>query len=655
MVTFQPSGVSATAQPEEDILSVARTAGVEIESACGGKGVCGKCKVRLQSAAGAAMAGRSTTGSAGDDPLAGVVTPPTRAEEDKLGAEALADGWRLACQTRVSGPVRVFVPEESRRVVQVVRKEAGQRTVPLDAAVKRYRVTLTPPTLHDAEADADRLLAALEAQKGLSDLSFDLRVLQALPGVARSAGWDLSVIVWRSPPHRPVIVEVRPGADPGRMLGLAVDVGTTTIAAHLVDLTSGEIAATESAMNPQVAFGDDVIARLHHASSGLEARKELQNTVIAAIADLGRKAVARCGATVDDVFDVVLVGNTAIHHLFLGLDPRYLGAAPFTPAVRSAIDTTASALGLPFHPGCRLHVLPVEAGFVGADNVAVLIAEEPYEQDDVLLVVDIGTNGELVLGNRHRMLSASCATGPALEGAHIESGMRAAPGAIERVRIDPQTLEVRFKVIGRDDWHTEYAPGDVGARGICGSGIIDAAAEMFKAGIILPGGGFNPDIEHERLLQEDGRPRRFVIARTEETAIGRPVTVSLKDIRAIQLAKAALRAGAEILMRRYEVERPDRVILAGAFGSYIDRQAALTIGMLPPCDPDTVVSVGNSAGDGARFALLNTDKRAEARWVATTVEYVELATDPVFQEEYVKALAFDPAEISQNPAGARAG
>jgi uncharacterized 2Fe-2S/4Fe-4S cluster protein (DUF4445 family) len=281
---------------------------------------------------------------------------------------------------------------------------------------------------------------------------------------------------------------------------------------------------------------------------------------------------------------------------------------------------------------------------VGADNVAVIIAEEPYAQDEVLLLIDIGTNGELVLGNRERLLSTSCATGPAFEGSHIEFGMRAAPGAIERVRIEPGTLDVRFKVIGLEGWQNEHRPEEVGARGICGSGIIEAAAEMAKAGIILSTGNFDPALRSERILLEDGRPRRFVLAWPQETALERPITISLKDIRAIQLAKAALRAGTEILLRDYGVERPDRVILAGAFGSYIDKNHALAIGLFPDCAADRISSVGNAAGDGARFALLNLSKRREAAWVAERVDFVELATDPDFQREYVKAMSFPPAD-----------
>jgi len=618
-VTFEPSGRRGPVALGQNLLDVARGLGVEIESVCGGQGTCGKCRVRVESAADS-------------------VSATTTAESRILNPEAIAAGMRLACQTQAPGNVRVFVPEESQRAAQVVRKEAGDRTVPLDPAIKCYRVVVEPPTLDDPIADAERLLEALEQQHGLAGLRFDLGALQTLSGVARRAKWDLAVIVWRDE----AVVDIRPGTERRPLLGLALDVGTTTIAAYLTDLTGGEVVATESAMNPQVAFGDDVISRLYFATHDPDGLAQLHQAVIAEVDQLAKKAVERSGAALSDILDVVMVGNTAMHHLFLRLDTRFLGMAPFTPALQGAVDARTSDLGLTFHPGCRLHVLPVEAGFVGADNVGVLIAEAPYDQDEVLLIIDIGTNGELVLGNRQRLLSASCATGPAFEGSHIEFGMRAAPGAIERIRIDPGTLDVRFKVIGLEGWHTDYPPGEVGARGICGSGIIEAAAEMLKAGVIMPNGNLDAQLSHKRVVLEDEKPRKFVIAWPEETALDRSITVSLKDIRSIQLAKAALRAGAEILLRTYGVEKPDRVILAGAFGTYIDKHHALAIGMLPDCDPAAVTSVGNAAGDGARFALLSLAKRREAAWVANRVEYVELATDPDFQRDYVRAMSFDP-------------
>jgi uncharacterized 2Fe-2S/4Fe-4S cluster protein (DUF4445 family) len=618
-VTFLPSGSRGPASVGQDLLSVARVLGVEIESSCGGEGTCGKCRVRVESAPDS-------------------VSPPAAVESQLLGAEAVALGMRLACQTLVAGHVRAFVPEESRRIRTVVGKEAGERTVPLDPAIKSYRLVLRPPTMEEPAADAERLLAALEHESGVTGLEFDLEVLQSLPGVMRRATWDLVAIVWRDQ----AVIDVRAADDHHKVLGLALDVGTTTIAAYLTDLVSGEVLATESSMNPQMAFGDDLITRLHYATQNPGGLSELHAAVISEVNSLAKKAVERSGASLHDIFDVVMVGNTAMHHLFIGLDARALGVAPFTPAVQGPIDTKASAVGLTFHPGCRLHALPLEAGFVGADNVGVLIAEEPYNQDEVVLIVDIGTNGELVLGNRRRMLCTSCATGPAFEGSHVEFGMRAAPGAIERIRIEPGALDVCFKVIGLQGWHTGHPASQVKARGICGSGIIEAAAEMLKAGVILPNGNLDPGLSHERVLVENGRPREFVIAWPEETANNRSITVSLEDIRAVQLAKAALRAGVEILLRTYGVDKPDRVILAGAFGTVIDKHHALAIGMLPDCDPETMTSVGNAAGEGARLALLNVGKRQEAAWVANKVEFVELATDPDFQTEYVRAMCFSP-------------
>ncbi len=621
-VTFQPSGRRGSAAAGEDLLSVARALGVEIESACGGKGICRKCRIHIESAP-------------------ETLSPPTAVEEQALGTETLAAGTRLACQSRVAGDVRVFVPEQSRRTRQVVRKEAGERTVPLDPAIRAYHVTLQAPTLQEATADAERVLAGLEQQYGLKDLGFDFPVLQTLPGVCRKAGWEVVAVVWQAR----TIVEVHGAAEKRPLLGLAVDVGTTTIAAYLTDLATGEVVATESAMNPQVAFGDDLIARLHYVAHHEDGLAELQRAVVSEVNGLAGKALERAGAARTDVFDVVMVGNTAMHHLFLGLETRALGVAPFAPTIQGPVDTLASAVGLEFNRGCRLHVLPVEAGFVGADNVAVIIAEEPYKQDKVLLILDIGTNGEVVLGNRDRLLSTSCATGPAMEGSHIEFGMRAAPGAIERIRIDPETLEVRFKVIGLEGWQTSHRPEEVGARGICGSGIIEAAAQMLKAGVILTNGNFDPELSHKRVVYENGKPRKFIIAWAEETALGRPITVSLKDIRSLQLAKAALRAGEEILLRRFGVERPEGVVMAGAFGTYIDTHHALAIGMLPDVEAEIVTSVGNAAGDGARFALLSLEKRREAAWVAQRVEFVELATDADFQREYVEAMYFQPEPV----------
>jgi len=666
-VTFQPSGRRNAPTAGEDLLTIARRAGVEIESACGGKGSCGKCRVRLEGAQTSAL------------------SPITDSESRLLDADLLVAGTRLACQARVQADVSVFVPEESRRASTAGGKEARERERELDPAITALAFSLdgSKPQI---PPDESAVRAALEQQHGLSDLQMEAEALTTLTSLTdaeeaagtparadstESLGDRLVAAVWQgtAPAHAvdhasdeaggqsdsqsPVaqhgprapatVLDVWPVTHPRRVLGLALDVGTTTIAAYLVDLATGELLGSRSALNPQVTFGGDIISRMQYAAHHPEGANELQGIVITEVNKLAKQVTKRARVSAEDILDVVMVGNTAMHHLFLGIDTASLRRAPFEPAVKAATNIRASVLGLGFHPACRLYALPNEAGFVGADNVSVIISEEPYKQDEVILLIDVGTNGELVLGNRRQMLSASCATGPAFEGAHIEHGMRAAPGAIERIRIDPQTLEVSFKVIGKDAWNTDLPPGKVKARGICGSGMIEAAAEMFKAGVILPDGGFNSKLSHERLLKDGGRPRRLIIAREQESATGRAITVSLKDIRAMQLGKSALRAGADILLDHYGIAKPDRVALAGAFGSYIDKHAALAIGILAAGDPEKVTSVGNAAGDGALLALLALGKRQEAEWVAETVEYVELATVPDFQEHYVEAMRFEPS------------
>jgi uncharacterized 2Fe-2S/4Fe-4S cluster protein (DUF4445 family) len=361
----------------------------------------------------------------------------------------------------------------------------------------------------------------------------------------------------------------------------------------------------------------------------------MRGAIIECLNDLIRTVTGDHGHSPADILEITLVGNTAMHHLFLGIDPHALGISPFTPAVHRSLDIKARDLGLTAHPAANVHILPIEAGFVGADNVGVLIAEEPYRRDEMVLIIDVGTNGEMILGNREKLLSASCATGPALEGAHIRFGMRAAPGAIERIRIDPETLEVSFKIIGEERWRPEFRI--TGALGICGSGIIDGVAELYRAGIIDRSGRFRSDLAAPRLRLTDGKPE-FVIAWPDETSLEGAITINQQDVRNVQLAKGALYAGAKLMMKRLGIEKLDRVILAGAFGSYIDKTEAMILGMFPDCDLDHVSSVGNAAGDGARIALLNRDKRLEAEEMARRVEYVELTLAKEFQQEFMAAM-----------------
>jgi len=620
-VIFQPSGRRGEIPEGKTIIEASRFLGVGIESVCGGKQSCGKCRIRIES---------GTFDRHGINSHPDHLSPFTEEEGKLLGEKERSEGVRLACAAVIRGDVLIFVPEESRTGKQVVRKEASEKSILLNPAVRLFAVTLDPPTLKDPLGDYERLVAALSERFGLQSPEIDYPALLDLPGALRQGNWTVTAAIRMERE----ILAVFPG-EVEEAYGLAIDVGSTTVAGYLCSLRSGRIIGTESLMNPQVTYGDDVIARITYVMDHPDGMKKMRGAIIECLNDLIRTVTADHGLSPDDILEITLVGNTAMHHLFLGIDPRALGVSPFTPAVHRSLDVKARDLGLKAHPAANVHILPVEAGFVGADNVGVLIAEEPYRRDEMVLIIDVGTNGEMVMGNRERLLSASCATGPALEGAHIRFGMRAAPGAIERIRIDPDTLEVSFKIIGEERWRPEFRI--TGAKGICGSGIIDGVAELYRAGIIDHSGRFRTDPATPRLRLTDGKPE-FVIAWPEETSLERAITISQQDVRSVQLAKGALYAGAKLMMKRLGIAKLDRVILAGAFGSYIDKTEAMILGMFPDCDLDHVSSVGNAAGDGARIALLNRDKRLEADIVAKEVEYLELTLAKEFQEEFMAAM-----------------
>ncbi len=630
-VVFQPSGVRGLVKDGATILEAARTLGAGVESICGGKGICGKCKIRIEEGYFPKYRIKSAIAS---------TKAKSKASEKFLNQTQMRRGYRLACQTIIHGDILVFVPEESRKGQQVVRKEATAREIKLKPAVNKYYVELKPATLHDPLGDFERLKAELEKKFKLKDLTIDYPVLLRLQNTVRAGNWKVTVSVWKDSE----IIDIEAGKIP-KGYGLAVDIGTTTVAGYLCDLTTGQVVATDAMMNPQVAYGEDIMSRINYATKGKNGLKQLHQAIIKGLNQIIGNAAEKAGIKRRDIIDMAVVGNTCMHHLFLNIDPRHLGRTPFPPAIHHSVDIKARDLGLRIGDGAYVHVLPNEAGFVGADNVGVLIAEEPYNQDQMLLIIDIGTNGELLLGNRKRLLSTSCATGPAFEGAEIRHGMRAAAGAIEKLKIDPKTKEVQFKVIGNEKWNTEDK--NIGARGICGSGIFDVAAQMFRAGIIDKSGRFNTGIKSNRMRVINKEPE-FVIAWAKETAIDHDIVVCQKDIRAIQLAKGAMYSGARLMMNRLGINNIDKVILAGAFGSYIDKESAAVIGLFPDCDMKNVYAVGNAAGDGARMALLNIDKRKEADVMARQVEYVELTVEPNFNRTFTQSLIF-PHQVDKFP------
>ncbi len=625
-VIFQPSGRRGEIEEGKTLLEAAQALGVDIEALCGSKKVCGKCKVRIEE------------GFFEKDNIESSMAHLSPFTDDEKKHIKPEDGpnMRLACSAEIHGDVKVFVPERSRAGKQIVRKAAKELSIALDPAVKKYNLEMPEPSLHDmTTGDMERVISFLEKEYGLKDLKFDYQVLKELQDAIRKGEWKITVTVWMDQE----IIKVEPGfVEP--LYGLAVDVGTTTVVGYLCDLNTGRVINTESMMNPQVPYGEDVMSRITYAMTNPDGLEKMQKAIIEGLNEIIERVSADLRTNGKNggssISDMTIVFNTAMHHIFLGLNPEYIGRSPFIPAIQKSLNIKARDMGLKINPGSYVHVLPIEAGFVGADNVGVLIAEEPYNQDEMVLIIDIGTNGELLLGNREKVYSTSCATGPAFEGAQIKFGMRAAPGAIEKIRIDPETKEPKYKVIGKADWHTHLE--EINAKGICGSGIIDAVAEMFKAGIIDKSGKFNMDLETPRVRKgSDGKPE-YVLAWAEETSIGTDITITQADVRALQLAKGALYAGAKLMMKRLGIKTLDRVVLAGAFGSYIDKESALTLGMFPDCNIEKVYAVGNAAGDGARMALLNRSKRQEADEKARWVEFVEIAVEPEFEKEFMMAM-----------------
>ena len=624
-VIFMPSGRRRHVASGTTLLEAARLMGVEIESICGGRLTCGKCKVRIEEGA------FSKHGIVSSQQH---LSAPTAAEEAWL-RQADDENMRLACNARVWGDVLAFVPAESRAQKQIIRKSAGERAIEVAPTVRQVYVEVDAAQLGEHRGDWGRLQDALAEQWRLQELEIDLPALQKLQSTLRQQDWAVTVTVY----NENEVIDVQPGYAEGAY-GLAVDIGSTTVAAYLCDLRTGELLATAAAMNPQVAYGEDLMSRISYAVAHRDGLQKMHDAVIDTINRLGAQAARQAKIRRRQIVDAVFVGNTTMIHILLGINPVELGEAPFALARREGMDLRARDLNLHFHPGAHVTILPAEAGHVGADNVGVLIAEAPYQQDDeVVLIVDVGTNAEILLGNKNWMYSASSPTGPAFEGAQIQFGMRAAPGAIERVRIDAVTKIPRFRVIGEERWCDAWhdAPPRHLAAGICGSGIIEVIAELYLQGLLLPDGRFNSAIASERLVWEGARGA-YILATPKQSASGEAILVSHEDVRAIQLAKAALYAGAKLLMKRAGITRIDRITLAGAFGSYIDPQHAMVLGLIPDCELDKVHAVGNAAGDGARIALLNRHKRREAEQVALWVHYIETAVEPEFQDEFVRAI-----------------
>ena len=538
LVIFQPSGGRGYIDKGKTIKEASQQLGVDIESICGGRATCGKCKIKVE---------EGFFEKYGIDSQREHLSPMEEGERQLLTKHEEQSGYRLACVARIYGDVLVSVPEESRAGRQIIRKAITETAIDLRPAVRKYYAEVPPATIDNPLGDWERLEAELNRRFNLSNLVVDYQVLLGLQKVMRQGNWKVTASVWMDRE----VIKVEPGFVE-RGYGLAVDIGTTTVAGYLCDLMSGEIVATDSIMNPQVTYGEDVMSRITYAITNKEGLRRMNRAIINGLNQIAGRAARQACTERQSILDMVIVGNTCMHHLFLAIDPAYLGQAPFTPSIHHSLDIKTRDLGLNISAGAYVHVLPIEARFIGADNVAVLIAEEPYNQDEIVLIIDIGTNAELVLGNRDKLFSASCAAGPAFEGANIKYGMRAIPGTIERVEMDPDSKEVRFKVIGKTDWNTDSEA--IGAKGICGSGIVDAIAQMFMVGILQKNGRFNVGLETPRLRVTEEGPE-FVIAWAYETSIDQDITICQTDVRAVQLAKGAMYAGAKLMMRHLDIAR----------------------------------------------------------------------------------------------------
>tara|TARA_B100001146_G_scaffold107969_1_gene95490 strand:+ start:144 stop:2132 length:1989 start_codon:yes stop_codon:yes gene_type:complete len=613
LVVFTPSGRRGDVSPGTTVLDAARRLGVDIDSVCGGRGICGRCQVEP-------MFGEFAKHGITAD--ASHLSPSGTVEADYRGRRPLTEDRRLSCTATIRGDLVVDVPAESQVHRQVIRKDIDLGDIELDPVLVLRLVEF---------GEGDDLLAALGSQWGLTGLELppDLDIVADGSGLATVAIRDDSQVV-----------AVWPGLR-DRALGVAVDVGSTTLAGHLFDLATGTALATAGTMNPQIRFGEDLMSRVSYVMMNPGGEVELTRAVRESLDELIGQLCEEGGTTRDEVLELVLVGNPIMHHLLLGLDPTPLGVAPFTLEISEAVDRTATELDLEVHPAARAHMLPCIAGHVGADTAAVVLATRPHEADGVQLVVDIGTNAEIVLSGDGRTLAASSPTGPAFEGAQISAGQRATPGAIERVRIDPETGEPRIRVLGVEPWSDEpgfdEAVAQTGVTGICGSGIIEVVAEMYLAGLMTADGVIGgADTRSSPRIEPDGRTFAYLLHGPDD---GPRILITQNDVRAIQLAKAALYAGIRLLMDHLGVDRLDGIALAGAFGSHIDTVRATVLGLIPDCVPSEVVAVGNAAGAGAAIALLSGAARREIQEVVGDIEKIETALEPAFQEHFVDAMA----------------
>ncbi|RUV45441.1 MAG: DUF4445 domain-containing protein [Mesorhizobium sp.] len=639
LVLFMPSGKRGRFPVGTPVLDAARQLGVYVESVCGGRATCGRCQIEVQEGNFA----KHKIVSANDH-----ISPKGAKEERYERVRGLPERRRLSCSAQILGDLVIDVPQDTVINAQTIRKAADTRVIARDTAIRMCYVEIEEPDMHKPLGDLDRLKIALMKDWGFKNVEFDFYLMPQVQGILRKGNWTATAAIHKDADSDIArVIALWPGLK-NEAYGLACDIGSTTIAMHLVSLLSGRVAASSGTSNPQIRFGEDLMSRVSYVMMNPDGREGMTVAVREAVSGLVDKVCAEGNVQRNDILDAVFVGNPIMHHLFLGIDPTELGGAPFALAISGAVRIKASDLGLKLNQGARLYMLPCIAGHVGADAAAVTLSEGPHRQDEMMLIVDVGTNAEIVLGNSTRVVAASSPTGPAFEGAEISGGQRAAPGAIERVRIDPDTLEPRYRVIGSELWSDQPGFAEsvqaTGVTGICGSGIIEVVAEMYLAGIISEDGVVDGSLgARSPRIVANGRTFSYVLKDGEPK-----ITITQNDVRAIQLAKAALYAGTKLLMEKQHTDHVDRIHFAGAFGSFIDPKYAMVLGLIPDCDLDKVSAVGNAAGAGARMALLNRGYRREIEETVSRIEKIETALEPKFQEHFVYAMAL-PNKVDPFP------
>ncbi|MEW7006522.1 ASKHA domain-containing protein [Lentilitoribacter sp. EG35] len=639
LVLFMPSGKRGNFATGTPILEAARQLGVYVESVCGGRGICGRCQVETQF---------------GHFAKHGITSEQSSISE--LGAKEiryaekrdLKEDRRLSCSALIMGDLVVDIPQDTVINAQVVRKDADQRVIERNSAVRMCYIEVEEPDMHSPSGDMDRLIDGLEKDWQISNPRIDSHLVSEVQSVLRAGNWSVTVAVHQeTEKSQAEIIAIYPELK-NEAYGIACDIGSTTIALHLTSLLSGSNIASAGTSNPQIRFGEDLMSRVSYVMMNPDGREAMTKAVRKSINELIDQVCEDSGIDRHNILDSVFVGNPVMHHLFLGIDPTELGGAPFALAVSGAVHLKAKEIDIELNEGARTYILPCIAGHVGADAAAATLCEGPHRQDEMMLLIDVGTNAEIVLGNSSHAVAASSPTGPAFEGAETSCGQRAAPGAIERIRIDPETLEPRYRIIGVEQWSNEDGfeekAKEIGITGICGSGIIEVIAEMYLAGIISEDGVLNGKLaEKSDRIFEDGRTFSYLVKEGEPRII-----VTQNDVRAIQLAKAALYAGVKLLMDKQKVTSVDKIGLAGAFGSFIDPKYAMVLGLVPDCIVENVKAVGNAAGTGARMALLNRDYRREIEKTVRDIEKIETALEPSFQEHFVNAMAF-PNKVDPFP------